>query len=162
MNNNKTNLELVHPDNCHEETKIDSNLLEMFLITLKQTQFKLGEHDDFSKLSISQLHYIEAISQSDSPTITEIANSLEITKASVTVGVKRLIDMGFIIKRKSDQDKRISYILLTEKGKKLLMAKQHALEEYEKNLVSALSTIELRQLEGIMEKIIRHFNVLTN
>ena len=131
-------------------------------ITLKQSQTKEGEASGFSQLTISQLHYIEAIHLLNNPTISEVAEALKISKASATVGVRRLADLGFLNKRKSDQDKRVTHVSLTKKGEKLVRSKQSALNEYENKMIAALSPEEMKQLEIIMEKLVAYFNLPPN
>lgn len=130
--------------------------------TLKQSQTKEGEASGFSQLTISQLHYIEAIHLLNNPTISEVAETLKITKASATVGVKRLTDLGYLNKRKSDQDKRVTNVSLTKKGEKLALSKQKALNDYENKMTAALKPEELEQLEIIMRKLVAYFNMQSN
>jgi len=127
--------------------------------TLKQSQIVEGEASGFSQLTISQLHYLDAIHLLKNPTISEVAETLKITKASATVGVRRLTDLGFLNKRKSDQDKRVTHVSLTKKAEKLALLKQKALNDYENKMVAALSPQELKQLEIIMGKLVAYFNM---
>ena len=130
--------------------------------TLKQSQTKEGEASGFSQLTISQLHYIETIHLLNNPTISEVAETLKITKASATVGVKRLANLGYVDKRKSDQDKRVTHVSLTKKGEKLALSKQKALNDYENKMTAALNPEELEQLEIIMRKLVAYFNMQSN
>ena len=130
--------------------------------TLKQSQIIQGEASGFSQLTISQLHYLDAIHLLNNPTISEVAEALKITKASATVGVRRLTDLGFLNKRKSDHDKRVTHVSLTKKGEKIALSKQSALNEYENKMIAALSPQEIKQLEIIMEKLVAYFNMLPN
>lgn len=49
-------------------------------------------------------------------TMKEIANKIGKDKSTVTVLVNKLISLGYIERQKSDNDKRITYIKLTEKA----------------------------------------------
>ncbi|MEG4589418.1 hypothetical protein QUA54_30005 [Microcoleus sp. MOSTC5] len=49
----------------------------------------MQEGASVSQLTISQFQYIDAIHQLQQPTITEVAEKLTITKASVNVGCVR-------------------------------------------------------------------------
>ncbi len=130
--------------------------------TLKQSQTKEGEASGFSQLTISQLHYIETIHLLNNPTISEVAETLKITKASATVGVKRLANLGYVDKRKSDQDKRVTHVSLTKKGEKLALSKQKALNDYENKMTAALNPEELEQLEIIVRKLVAYFHMQSN
>ena len=70
--------------------------------SLKKLQRKVGDGSGFARLTINQLHYIDAINALGEPTITEIAEKLKITKASVTAGINKLIQVGIPGKKTID------------------------------------------------------------
>ena len=123
----------------------------------KKIQMSLGENSGFSQLTISQLHYIEAIQSLKDPTISEIADFMKISRASATVGINRLVSMGFIRKIRSTEDKRVFHVQLTATGQQLINAKQKALKEYETFITEALSQEEANQFKQILEKLVTHF-----
>jgi len=123
----------------------------------KKIQMSLGENSGFSQLTISQLHYIEAIQSLKDPTISEIADFMNIARASATVGINRLVSMGFIRKIRSTEDKRVFHVQLTATGQQLINAKQKALKEYETFITEALSQEEANQFKHILEKLVTHF-----
>lgn len=136
-------------------------ILTEFINTLdsshKKIQMSLGDNSGFSQLTISQLHYIEAIHSLEHPTISEIADFMKISRASATVGINRLVSMGFIRKIRSTEDKRVFHVQLTATGQQLINAKQKALKEYETFITEALSQEEANQFKHILEKLVTHF-----
>jgi DNA-binding MarR family transcriptional regulator len=124
---------------------------------LKKLQQGVGEGSGFSKLTINQFHYIDAIAALSEPTITEIAERLNITKASVTIGINKLLALGYVIKTQSTQDRRVIHVRLTEAGEQLVEAKYQALKEYSAFIRAALSEDEARQFEDILAKLVRLF-----
>ena len=98
-------------------------------LSLKQQQKEAGSTLGFSKLTVHQLQYLDAINDLENPTITELAKKLHITKASVTVGVNKLIKMGFVSKTQSKADKRVFRVSLKESGRRFAAAKNQALQE---------------------------------
>jgi DNA-binding MarR family transcriptional regulator len=126
-------------------------------LSLKKLQKEIGDSSGFSSLTISQLQYIDAIHALGTPAITEIANELNITKASVTAGVNKLIDMGYLTKTQSEEDKRVFHVSLTAAGKQLTVAKAQALQEYGEFITQVLSEEEARQFEAIMKKLVEQF-----
>jgi DNA-binding MarR family transcriptional regulator len=60
-----------------------------FISTLDTSVKKLQEGASVSQLTIRQFQYIDAIHQLQQPTLTEVAEKLTITKASVNVGCVR-------------------------------------------------------------------------
>lgn len=126
-------------------------------LSLKKLQKKAGANASFSYLTISQLQYIDAINDIEKPTITQIADRLQITRASVTVGINKLVDLGYATKTRSEEDRRVCYVGLTEASAQLLGAKQQALREYGKFIASALTKEEAKQFETILTKLVNLF-----
>jgi DNA-binding MarR family transcriptional regulator len=126
-------------------------------LSLKQQQKEAGSTLGFSKLTVHQLQYLDAINDLENPTITELANQLHITKASVTVGVNKLIKMGFVSKTQSKDDKRVFRVSLKESGRQFAAAKYQALQDYGKFIKSALSKEEAKQFESILTKLVNLF-----
>ena len=125
--------------------------------SLKKLQRQLGSVSGFSTLTINQFHYIDAIARLGEPTITEIAEELKITKASVTGGVNKLIGLGFVQKTRSSVDRRVFHVRLTQAAQELVNARFQALHEYGQFVQSALSEEEARQFEAAIVKITQLF-----
>lgn len=134
---------------------MDKILLE-FIDTLDHS-LKHLQTEGFSQLTISQFQYIDAIAALDRPTITDIADRLGFSKASVTAGINKLAGMGFVMKTQSEADKRVFHVSLTEAGMQLTGAKFQAIKEYVDFIASALSKDEARQFEAILTKLVAHF-----
>lgn len=126
-------------------------------VSLKKRLQEIGAKSGFSRLTISQFQYIDAIHELGEPAISDIANRLNITKASVTSGVNKLIDMGYLTKTQSNQDRRVFRVQLTEAGMHMISAKYQTLKEYEEFICAALSPDEARQFEAILAKLVKSF-----
>ena len=74
----------------------------------------------FKELSMSETHVIDAVDKSEFPSMTNVAKILYITVGTLTTAVKKIIEKGFLIKEKSDQDHRIYYLRLTDQGREAL------------------------------------------
>jgi DNA-binding MarR family transcriptional regulator len=139
--------------------------MEQFLIefidtldlSLKKIQTKAGDGLGISKLTIHQFQYIDAIYALGEPTITQIADKLNITKASVTAGISKLINMGYVVKTQSSEDKRVFHVSLTEASQRLIHAKYQALKEYGDFVTDALSENEARQFKATLTKLVKLF-----
>ncbi len=137
------------------------NLLIEFInsldLSLKKIQAEVGDEMGISKLTIHQFQYIDAIHQLGEPAITEIAEKLKITKASVTTGINKLVDLGYVIKTQSREDRRVFHVSLTKAGGQLIKAKYQALKEYGEFINASLSKAEARQLEKTLTKLVKLF-----
>ncbi len=126
-------------------------------ISLKKMLREAGDGSGFAGLTIPQLNYLEAIHALGQPTITDLADRLNFSKASVTAGVQKLVELGYVHKTQSAADRRVYHVGLTTAGEELAAAKSRALSEYEAFIKAALSEEESRQLETILTKLVRHF-----
>ena len=124
-------------------------------ISLKKMQTNASE---FSKLTVSQLQYIDAIGTLGKPAVSDVASQLNITKASVTIGVNKLMELGYVVKTQSDEDKRVFHVALTETGQELVNVKHQALKAYMEFIDAALSEEETAQFEAILTKLVKLFN----
>jgi DNA-binding MarR family transcriptional regulator len=139
---------------------MDKLLLE-FVNTLHQSlqkiQLQVGNHPKFTRLTIHQLQYIDTIHNLGDPNITDLANQLGITKASVTAGVNKLVALGYATKTQSSHDRRSFHVQLTQAGEELVATKNQALTNYGQFIRAALSEQEVKQFEEILVKLIHLF-----
>ncbi|MDR2979932.1 MAG: MarR family transcriptional regulator [Bacteroidales bacterium] len=106
-------------------------------------------------LSISELHLIEAIGNSEEGTsVRMIAQSLEITMPSVTVATCKLEKKGLLIKVPDKNDKRVVRIVLTPLGRKFNMAHEYF---HVRMIRSILSQLEEEDMPTFMNAI-RHLH----
>jgi DNA-binding MarR family transcriptional regulator len=126
-------------------------------LSLKKMQKDAGASGELTKLTIHQLQYIDAVHQLGEPAITEIADKLNITKASVTNGINKLVALGFVSKTQSGEDRRVIHVSLTAAGERLVKVKVRALKEYGRILRASLNEEEARQFEAILTKLGKQF-----
>ncbi|UPM55561.1 MarR family winged helix-turn-helix transcriptional regulator [Gottfriedia acidiceleris] len=136
-------------------------ILREFITTL-DTSFKMLikntiETVGVANLSVNQIQYIQAIGKLGSPTISEIANELKITKASATAGINKLVNLGYAQKNQSTIDKRMYHVTLTESSQTFMRLHKQALVEYVDFIKKSLTIEESVQFKLILEKLIKEF-----
>jgi DNA-binding MarR family transcriptional regulator len=92
--------------------------------SIGQMEEQMLQEDHSLDLSVSEIHFIEAVGKDHEryplgKTISELAQTLEITLPSVTMAANKLIRKGFLVKEKSTRDGRVSHIKLTREGHKV-------------------------------------------
>ncbi|MBN1574778.1 MAG: winged helix-turn-helix transcriptional regulator [Deltaproteobacteria bacterium] len=117
---------------------------------------------DYPEVTVNQLIYLEAIFQLGSPTVSELADHLKVSKASASVGIGKLIKSGLADKTISLQDRRIHHISLSGDGKRLIEAEVRALTEFSERVRGALSDDEAKVLIEIFKKILSNYNGSNN
>ncbi len=105
-------------------------------------------------LSEAQLRFLREIKKSNTTTITQIANQLNIKKPTATIAIQNLISDGYIEKVPSPEDKRSFIIKLSPLGEEIMQE----IDENEKDLVDSLTSVltkkEKLQFGWLLNKIV--------
>ena len=74
--------------------------------------------DEYKDSSNNDMHIREAIGLGDDSTMSVVARKLGITAGSLTTSVNSLVNKKYVVRERSESDRRVVYIRLTEKGRK--------------------------------------------
>ncbi|MGI6168527.1 MAG: MarR family winged helix-turn-helix transcriptional regulator, partial [Christensenellales bacterium] len=80
---------------------------------VEQSAMHNGPYHD---LSMTEVHTLEAVGAEAPRFMSEIAADLEITVPTLTVSIRRLIQKGYVCRRRCTDDRRVVWVELTEKG----------------------------------------------
>jgi len=67
--------------------------------------------------TLDQYQIIDYIATHDNGTSTELADAFSVGKSSITAIITRLVDRGIIERTRDNQDRRVVYLSLTERGR---------------------------------------------
>ncbi|EIT85790.1 MarR family transcriptional regulator [Fictibacillus macauensis ZFHKF-1] len=110
------------------------------------------ETDNESDLTRTQYVLMRMLSVRDRWTVTELAEMLEVKPSAVTVAVDRLYKRGYVQRYRSENDRRIVYLELSETGTSILKEAEDKRLRSMENLLSTLSKEELDMLVSIYGK----------
>jgi DNA-binding MarR family transcriptional regulator len=85
-------------------------------------------------------------------TPTEISHLHCISKPNVTTLINGLIEAGFAVRNHDEKDRRVIYITITEKGKKLVQRKRKVVKDYMMKAFERCSGQDLEEIFVGMEK----------
>ena len=92
------------------------------LVNLFNEILKLEEEaiitEEFKDITNNDMHIIEAIGLSGENTMSVVAKKLGITAGSLTTSINSLVNKKYVVRKRSETDRRVVFIGLTEKGKK--------------------------------------------
>lgn len=99
-----------------EKSKIVLNelLVDLFHDILEIEEKVLRDHG--SDLSITEMHTIHAVGEGKPRTMTEISRDLNVTMGTLTTGIDKLIRKGYVVRKRTEEDKRIVLVELTDQG----------------------------------------------
>lgn len=120
--------------------------------TTKNISIKLNELAH-PALSHAHLYLLLFVKNEQGCIVSDIAKHLGITLSGVTNLTNKLFDMGLIERKRSENDRRLVYIVITDKGKKLL-------NDMEKNglglfteIFSNISKEEIQEFLKVLKRI---------
>lgn len=86
------------------------------------------------KLTMSEIHTLEGIQNSESKMMSDVASALSITQGTLTVTINRLSHKGYVNRTQDTKDRRIYRLGLSEKGKEVMAIH----EQFHKDMVDRL------------------------
>jgi DNA-binding MarR family transcriptional regulator len=113
------------------------------------------EQYHFKELTLTQMHYLEMISELENPNLTELSVAMKLTKPTITVLVDKLIEKELVYKIQSDADRRSTHLHLTDRGKLINQMHEYAHRRIVEQIEKKINAIELVQLTVLLEKIIK-------
>jgi DNA-binding MarR family transcriptional regulator len=86
-------------------------------------------------------------------TMKDLADKIHRTKPTVTVLIDKLVKLGYVTKEKSNEDSRITFIRLTEKGLRLKPSFFEISERLNAVVYKDLSDEEAETFEATLKKV---------
>ena len=74
--------------------------------------------EEFKDITNNDMHIIEAIGLGEAKNMSSIAKRLNITVGSLTTSMNSLFNKNYVVRERSESDRRVVYIRLTEKGER--------------------------------------------
>lgn len=131
-------------------------LVQLFgdILKIEEKSLKEGQ---FTDLSVTEIHIIEAIGVNTEKTMSEVANVLNVTVGTLTTAINRLIKKEYVERKRIEEDRRVVLISLTEKG--VLAYRQHESfhNEMIQGAIDSMSFDEELVLISSLDKITKFF-----
>lgn len=99
--------------------------------------------EEFKDLTNNDMHIIEAVGLGDGNNMSTIAKKLGITVGSLTTSMNSLVNKKYAVRHRSEEDRRIVNIKLTEKGE---MAYHHHAEFHRKMVEAVVETLDEKEI----------------
>ena len=99
--------------------------------------------EEFKDISNNDMHIIEAVGLGDGNNMSTIAKKLGITVGSLTTSMNSLVNKKYAVRHRSEEDRRIVNIKLTEKGEK---AYHHHANFHKKMVEAVVETLDEEEI----------------
>lgn len=141
------------------ELLLNQALKDMFYSVLRLQEKSVSKLAN-GNLSRTEMHALEIVQDLPEATLTQIADILGITKATVSVSVNRLVEKGFLVKTRAENDGRKSILRLTDAGE--VMCKKHT-QFHDMLICAVLRDFQVAQYPEVlqsMQALVNFFNNL--
>ena len=108
---------------------------------------------ELSDITLKQIGYLKAIDECGEVTFSRLAKITSNSKPTITEMINKFVKMECVYREKSQDDGRIFYIRLTEKGQMIAHAEKNALLQVIERIASSLDENEMEVLIKILGKI---------
>lgn len=115
--------------------------------------------EEYKDVTTNDMHVIEAIGMEGARNMTSVACSLEVTTGTLTIAVNSLVKKGYVDRVRSEEDRRVVLVSLSDKGKKAYLHHRKFHDQMIDSVVQELTEEEQVVLEKALSKLNRFFQV---
>lgn len=109
--------------------------------------------DEYKDVTANDMHVMEAIGPEGAKNMTSVARELEVTTGTLTISVNGLVKKGYVNRSRSEEDRRVVLVSLSDKGQKAYFHHQRFHQDMIEAVLRDLSGEEQRILERALEKL---------
>ena len=107
---------------------------------------------EFCDISNNDMHIIEAVGIEEAKNMSTISKCLAVTMGTLTTTMNSLVKKGYVLRERSEADRRVVYMSLTDKGRR---AYQHHLEFHEEMIKAVVKGMENDEKEILIGSLNR-------
>ena len=138
---------------------INDTLVNLFneILKLEEEVLITGE---FKNISVNDMHVINAIGLEETKNMSMIAKQLDITVGSLTTAINALVRKDYVVRERSEKDRRVVTVKLTERGMRAYYHHKNFHEHMTDSAVHALKADELPLVTKVLiglQKFFRDF-----
>lgn len=131
-------------------------LIDIVLTRSELLESEVLQDSGFSDITPKQLECLDIIQQFHNPSLSEIADKLSITRPSVTTMIDKLSKRNYVVRIKSDLDRRSAHIHLTSKGERVTCLHSSVHKKVADLLAKGLNVDEIQELVMLLNKSIKY------
>ena len=110
--------------------------------------------EQFKDITNNDMHVIDAIGIGNPKNMSTIAKELSVTVGTLTIAINSLVKKGYVTRQRSNEDRRVVYISLSDKGRK---AYKHHADYHRKMIQGIMEGLNEQELE-VLVKAIHHLD----
>lgn len=140
--------------NTHDT--INDVLVNLFndIMAIEEKAIITGEFKDISN---NDMHIIEAIGEKDAKNMSTVAKALSVTMGTLTIAINSLVKKGYVDRIRSEKDRRVVLISLSEKGMRAYNHHRQFHEQMVKATIKGLTKDEMKVLGQALSNLKEFF-----
>lgn len=113
--------------------------------------------DEFSDITNNDMHVIQAIGVGTPRNMSSIARTMGVTVGTLTISINGLVKKGYVQRKRSEEDRRVVLISLSENGRRAYDHHEHFHQKMVDAVLSELSGEEAELLAGALVRLQNFF-----
>lgn len=109
------------------------------------------------KLSVNEVHILEAIVNTSYPSMSNVANKLLITPGTLTTATDKLVNKGYLRRYQEENDRRRVFLKLTDKGYEVIKIHNIFHDEMIEHIIQDMEIIDDGELLVMLDKLVKYF-----
>lgn len=118
--------------------------------------------EEFKDITGNDMHIIDAIGIGRPRNMSSVAKTMSVTVGTLTIAINSLVKKKYVERVRSEEDRRVVLLSLTDKGKKAYHHHQKFHDDMIKATVKGLSKDETLILVKAITNLINFFNSTTD
>lgn len=107
---------------------------------------------EYKDVSVNDMHVIEAVGIGTARSMSTVAKSLSVTVGTLTIAMNHLVKKGYVERRRSEEDRRVVLVSLSEKGEK---AYHHHRMFHEKMVMAVMKDLNRQETDALTEALLK-------
>lgn len=134
-------------------TVLNEILVKLFrnISTIEENALKKGK---FKNITVNDMHVMEAIGTGEPKNMTAVAKELAVTTGTLTISVNSLVKKGLVERVRSEEDRRVVLVSLSESGK---AAYEHH-QKFHKKMVDAVVESLTEEEKDVLAKALSNLS----
>lgn len=113
--------------------------------------------DKLNNVTLNEIHVIEAIGIDAARNMSAVAKSLGVTTGTLTISVNSLVKKGLVDRVRSEEDRRVVLVSLTDLGKEAFLKHEVFHKQMIASITSELDDNEIDTLAVALSKLKSYF-----
>lgn len=124
------------------------------IMQIEEKAIRSGSH---SKMTANDMHVIEAIGLEGCKNMSAVSKSLGVTMGTLTTAVNALVKKGYVERVRSEEDRRVVLVSLSQRGKEAYRRHEKFHEEMIAHVLTDLDENEQKVLHKALSNLNAYF-----